>query len=163
LRLSEIINNNAECRNILDASERHAICLAMLRELPSWFGNEAAVLDYAQQCRALPFFAAFDGEQPVGMVALKPHNAFTSEICVMGVLPAYHRRGIGSALLAACEEHCKANGTQYLSVKTLADSHPSKSYAKTRAFYETAGFVPLEVFPLFWDADNPCLMMVKSL
>jgi len=137
--------------------------LAILRELPSWFGNETPVLDYAKQCRTLPFWAAFDGKQAVGFVALKPHNAFTSEVCVMGVLPAYHRKGIGRQLLACCEEFARQDGTRYLTVKTLADTHPSKSYAKTRAFYRTAGFVPLEIFPLHWDADNPCLVMVKSL
>jgi len=147
----------------LPAEQCESICLAILRELPSWFGNEAPVLDYAQQCRTLPFWAAFDGEQAIGFVALKPHNAFTSEICVMGVLPAYHRHGIGRQLLATCEEYARQNSTRYLSVKTLADTHPSKSYAKTRAFYEAAGFVPLEIFPLHWDKDNPCLVMVKGL
>ncbi|MCL2446961.1 MAG: GNAT family N-acetyltransferase [Oscillospiraceae bacterium] len=81
----------------------------------------------------------------------------------MGVLPAYHRRGIGRLLLTECEEYARDSGMRYLSVKTLTNAHPSKSYAKTRAFYEAASFVSLEIFPLHWDADNPCLVMVKSL
>ena len=56
----------------LPADQRESICLNVLRELPSWFGNEAPVLDYAKQCRTLPFWAAFDGEQAVGFIALKP-------------------------------------------------------------------------------------------
>jgi len=147
----------------LPASERQTICLEILRTLPNWFGNETALLDYAQQCRTLPFFAAFDGEQAVGFVALKSHNAFTSEICVMGVRPEHHSKGIGRALLSACEEACRANGTCFLTVKTLADTHPSESYAKTRAFYRAMDFAPLEIFPLHWDAVNPMLLMVKHL
>ena len=39
----------------------------------------------------------------------------------------------------------------------------SKSYKKTRLFYQSVGFKPLEVFPMHWDKDNPCLFMAKSL
>ena len=143
--------------------QRAGICLDILRALPEWFGNEAAVLDYAKQCETLPVFAAFEGEQAVGFVALKPHNEYTGEILVMGLLPGSHRKGIGRALLAACEEACRANGTRFLTVKTLADTHPCQDYAKTRAFYFAMGFVPLEVFPLHWDEENPCLFMAKHL
>ena len=38
-----------------------------------------------------------------------------------------------------------------------------RPYARTRSFYYKMGFVPLEVFPLFWDEDNPCLFLVKHL
>jgi len=147
----------------LSADQKHTICLDILHSLSSWFGNKAAVLDYAQQCRTLPVFAAFLEEEAIGFVALKSHNEFTSEICVMGVKPTHHGQGVGRALLVACEEICHANGTRYLTVKTLADTHPSKSYAKTRAFYRAVGFLPLEIFPLYWDKDSPCLVMAKYL
>jgi len=148
---------------------RQAICLDILRALPDWFGNAEAVIDYGQQCRALPVFAAFapgDNASPrgaVGFSALKQHNAFTSEICVMGVKPAFHHKGIGSSLLAACEDACRAGGVRFLTVKTLADTVPDESYAATRAFYRAMGFMPLEVFPLHWDEANPCLLMVKAI
>jgi len=148
---------------IEEAQQRADICLAILRALPDWFGNEAAVLDYAKQCETLPVFAAIEDEQVIGFVALKQHSEFASEVCVMGILPEAHRRGIGRALLAACEEACWANGTRFLTVKTLANSHPDGGYAKTRAFYRAMGFVPLEVFPLHWDEANPCLFMAKYL
>jgi len=143
--------------------DRQAICLDVLHALPDWFGNEAAVIDYGRQCRALPVFAAYAGGEAVGFAALKQHNAFTREICVMGVQPAHRGNGIGSALLAACEALCREEGARFLTVKTLADTVPDEGYAATRAFYRAAGFVPLEVFPLHWDKANPCLLMAKYL
>jgi hypothetical protein len=52
---------------------------------------------------------------------------------------------------------------EFLTVKTLDESRASKSYEKTRLFYLSVGFKPLEVFPLLWDKDNPCLFMAKSI
>jgi hypothetical protein len=51
----------------------------------------------------------------------------------------------------------------FLTVKTLDESRESKSYEKTRKFYLSVGFLPLEVFPLLWDENNPCLFMAKSI
>jgi len=48
-------------------------------------------------------------------------------------------------------------------VKTLDESAPDAFYAKTRQFYLRAGFKPLEVFPLHWNKENPCLFMAKPL
>jgi hypothetical protein len=45
----------------------------------------------------------------------------------------------------------------------LSAVHPDQGYAKTRAFYQAMGFCPLEELPDFWDAENPCLRMVKKL
>ena len=56
-----------------------------------------------------------------------------------------------------------AQGVRYLTVKTLAADHPDPHYAATRRFYEALGFEPLEVFPTLWDADTPCLLMLKCL
>ena len=36
-------------------------------------------------------------------------------------------------------------------------------YNGTRAFYRKEGFLPLEVFPTFWDEDNPCLFLARTV
>ena len=41
-------------------------------------------------------------------------------------------------------------------------SDVDEGYARTRAFYETRGFVPLEELHDLWD-HNPCLLLVKHL
>ncbi|MCL1882150.1 MAG: hypothetical protein FWF81_00130 [Defluviitaleaceae bacterium] len=70
---------------------------------------------------------------------------------------------IGKRLIAQCEQFCAENKIEFLTVKTLDESRESESYRKTRLFYLSVGFKPLEVFPLFWDKDNPCLFMAKYI
>ncbi|WP_419825670.1 hypothetical protein [Sphingomonas sp.] len=70
---------------------------------------------------------------------------------------------MGAAPLDEAERRLAAVGIRWLTVKTLAASHPDPHYARTRAFYEAIGFQPLEVFPTLWGDDTPCLLMVKPL
>jgi GNAT superfamily N-acetyltransferase len=93
---------------------------------------------------------------------VKQHNPLAAEIYVMGVAREHHGRGAGTALLSAAEESLLLSGVQYLHVKTLGPSRESRSYARTRAFYESRGFVPLEEFHDFW-RGNPCLLLVKRI
>jgi coenzyme F420-0:L-glutamate ligase/coenzyme F420-1:gamma-L-glutamate ligase len=50
-------------------------------------------------------------------------------------------------------------------VKTLAatNANENENHARTRAFYEAMGFVPLEVLPEPWDPRNPALQLVKRV
>ena len=146
-----------------DPAEKSALCDKILRALPHWFGNEAAIVAYVDRVRGAPVFAACENGTAIGFAAVKEHNAYTAEILVMGVLPAYHRRGAGARLVRACEAHCAARKTEYLTVKTLDASCEDKYYERTRRFYREMGFRPLEVFPLYWDKDNPCLLMAKYI
>lgn len=139
------------------------ICDLILHALPNWFGVEASITNYIQKVQTMPFWVALDGEKPVGFIALKVHNSYTSEVCVMGVLKEYHRQSIGKQLIGCCETFCINNDSEFLTVKTLDESAVSESYARTRNFYFAMGFRPLEVFPLHWDKDNPCLFMAKHL
>ena len=152
-----------EIKHVLSSSEKSSICNDTLRALSNWFGNEAAIIDYTEQVKEMPFYVAFDEDKPVGFVAIKIHNSYTAEVCVMGVLIEYHRQGIGKKLIKCCDDYCRENKMDFLTVKTLDASRESKSYEKTRLFYLSVGFKPLEVFPLFWDKNNACLFMAKSI
>jgi len=121
---------------------------AILRELPEWFGIPAAIDRYVEEIPAL---------------TTERHTPVASELYVLGVLPGYHRRGIGRRLLAHAEEALRGDGIRLLQVKTLGPSHPSAAYGRTRAFYAAMGFLPLEELPELWGADNPCLLLVKCL
>jgi GNAT superfamily N-acetyltransferase len=142
-----------------DPVERSRICANVLRDLPGWFGLAEANARYVQEVSGLPTFAVDDD----AFLALKLHTARAAEVYVMGVRPELHGRGLGSALLAAAEEHLRGRGIEYLQVKTLGPSRPSERYERTRRFYEARGFVPLEELHGVWDADNPCLILVKRL
>ena len=150
-------------REIFEPSAKSGICNAILRALPDWFGIESSIVDYVEQVQSMPFYVAYDGDKPVGFVAVKVHNVYAAEVCVMGVLSEYHRRGIGEKLVGCCEKYCREHNIEFLTVKTLDESREDEGYSRTRKFYLKVGFRPLEVFPLLWDADNPCLFMVKHI
>ncbi|MDR2589777.1 MAG: GNAT family N-acetyltransferase [Oscillospiraceae bacterium] len=145
----------------IDAEKKSKVCNDILRALPDWFGIEASIVDYVEQVKTMPFYTVYDDNKPIGFVALKSHSIFTVEIFVMGVLSDYHRQGVGQRIIEQCEHYCKENNAEFLTVKTLNETRESSSYAKTRLFYLSMGFRPLEVFPLLWGEDNPCLFMAK--
>jgi ribosomal protein S18 acetylase RimI-like enzyme len=134
----------------------------ILRALPEWFGIQGAVEDYVEQSRTLPTYLAIVDDEIVGVCLVKHHSPYSSEIYVMAVEPRSHRRGIGSALVAAVEQDLIARGIEFLQVKTLGPSYPSPEYTMTRLFYEAVGFRALEEIDGLWP-DNPCLIMVKRL
>jgi len=148
---------------IHDADEKSRICDDILRALHSWFEVEASIVSYVAEVRELPFYAAVQDSKAIGFVAVKQHGEHTAEIYVMGVLQEAHRQGIGSRLIAAAVEHCRANAIEFLTVKTLDESQPDEGYANTRKFYYAQGFRKLEVFTTLWDEQNPCLFMCKHL
>jgi GNAT superfamily N-acetyltransferase len=143
---------------IVDPAERSRICEVILRDLPEWFGIEEATAAYIRDVAELPTFAI----EADAFLALRLHFPRAAEVYVMGVRHARHGQGLGTALLAAAEEYLRGRGVEVLQVKTLGPSHPDPGYARTRAFYEARGFVPLEELLELWEA-NPCLLMVKPL
>ena len=152
-----------DIKEVLSPEDKASICNSVLRALPGWFGIESAIVDYVNDVQPMLFYAAFDNDQPVGFIAIKRHNGYTSEVYVMGILMDYHRKGIGRKLIASCEEYCREAKMEFLTVKTLDESREDSGYEKTRLFYLSVGFKPLEVFPLHWDESNPCLFMAKCI
>ena len=144
-------------------TNKAAVCRDILQALPEWFGLPHAIEDYARAVEALPMFGCVVDGAVVGFLALKSHTPVAAEAYVLGVKKPWQRRGVGRNLFGAAEQNCRESGVKFLTVKTLAASHPDAFYASTRAFYAAIGFLPLEIFPTFWNADNPCLIMVKVL
>lgn len=152
-----------EIREVVEQEIKSDICNDILRALPAWFGIESSIIEYMEIVRSIPFYAAFDNEKPVGFLAVKVHNSYTAEVCVMGILNEYQRKRIGEGLMECAECFCVDHGYKFLTVKTLDSSVDFKPYERTRQFYSKMGFIPLEVFPLHWDKDNPCLFLAKYL
>ncbi len=80
----------------------------------------------------------------------------------MAVHPHFHRLGVGRHLVEDAGRESRAAGCKLLEVKTLGPSHPDESYRRTRAFYASMGFLPVEELHDYWPG-NPCLIMVKVL
>ena len=136
----------------------------ILRRLPEWFGIEQSLRDYVDDARRLPTYLVRDPDDiVVGVLLVKRHFPSAAEVHLMAVDRAWHRRGVGRALLRALEADLAAEGVRFLQVKTLSAARPDENYARTREFYLAQGFTPLEEFSDLWDEHNPCLQLVKSL
>ena len=135
----------------------------ILRALPEWFGIEKATLQYIKDADTMPTMLVRDEGEVIGFLTIHMHFTETAEIHCMGILPQFHRQGIGKLMCESLELYLKKNGALYLQVKTLAEQRECEEYERTRKFYLAMGFSPLEVFPTLWDESNPCLVMVKSL
>ncbi len=143
---------------VLDPKARTRLCETVLRDLPEWFGIEEATAAYIREVAELPTFGVGDD----AFLSLKLHTPRAAEVYVMGVRIARHGQGLGTALLLAAEEFLVGGGFEYLQVKTLGPSWPDEGYERTRRFYESRGFVPLEEIHGLWES-NPCLLLVKRL
>jgi GNAT superfamily N-acetyltransferase len=139
-----------------------SLCRRILDALPSWFGVPESVEDYISASDRLPTAVSSVGDDDVGFLTWLVHTPFAAEIYVMGVLPNFHHRGIGRQLLNHVENLLAQDGVEFLQVKTLSPSKPDAGYEKTRAFYFSCGFRPLEELTL-WGPDNPALQMVKKV
>ncbi|MCI8627243.1 MAG: GNAT family N-acetyltransferase [Lachnospiraceae bacterium] len=148
-------------------AEKEAISRRVLAALPAWFGIPEATEEYVQTSRNLPFWAAFEktdisAGDALGFIVLKETSPATAEIYVMGVLPEWHRNGLGSGLFEALRKYAKKQGYSFLQVKTVQKGHYPE-YDHTNSFYKGIGFQELECFPTLWGETNPCQILVMSL
>ena len=142
--------------------EREAAAREVLEALPDWFGIPESREAYIRDSRAQPFWADLEDGAVRGFLALKETSPYTAELAVMGVLPAYHRQGIGRALFAAFHQYAREKGYAFLQVKTVQEGCYA-SYDQTNAFYRSLGFRELECFPTLWDPWNPCQVFVMTV
>ncbi|MDD3193697.1 MAG: GNAT family N-acetyltransferase [Oscillospiraceae bacterium] len=148
---------------ITDPAQKEAITLTVMHKLPLWFSPPEDIDRKAKIHRDYPFFAVLDGTEPAAFAAVKIHNPYTADIYNIGVLEPYQHRGLGHQLVQAILDWCRQEGFVFLTVKTLDESANYPPYDSTRAFYLREGFLPLELFPTFWDADNPCLFLARTV
>ncbi|MHB8339635.1 MAG: GNAT family N-acetyltransferase [Mycobacteriales bacterium] len=139
------------------------VCRTILRALPGWFGIEGAVKNYvAVADRSPTVIASLDGAD-VGVLTVVQHSPYAAEVYLMAVLPEHHRRGIGRKMLRHVEIALAHSGAEFLQVKTLSATRPHEGYDRTRAFYLSYGFRPLEEFPLLWGPSNPAVQLIKAV
>ena len=151
-----------DLKEISAANEKQRITRAILEALPDWFGVEESREEYIRKSADLTFYAAYDGNRPIGFICLKETGKDTAEICVMGVLKEYHRKGVGKALFGAAKKAAVCAGYSFLQVKTVQMGKYA-DYDATNRFYLSLGFKEFEVFPTLWDEWNPCQVYVMAL
>ena len=143
--------------------DRSDLCDRILRALPGWFGIEQSIVDYVAAVKTMPTFVTTNNGDEIGFLSIKQHFPDCAEAYVLGVLPGHHRRGAGRAMFAAAEQWLRDQKVRFFQVKTLAPTANYEPYDRTRKFYQSIGFTPLEIFPTLWSERNPCLLMIKSL
>jgi len=78
----------------------------IVRELPGWFGIPALIDRDVDDLSTLSTRLALDDDRAIGCLATSRHMPVASELYVLGLLPHYHRQGIGRQLLARAERRC---------------------------------------------------------
>lgn len=152
-----------EIKQVESAEEKGRVCHTVLRSLPNWFCIEEAIVDYVKECRKYPCWVMYIADTAIGIISLLEHNEHTSEIYVMGIVPEFHRHGIGARAITQVKDQLRKENKKFLTVKTLSSAHPDPYYRKTREFYLRLGFHPIEEFPTLWGKENPCLMLAMTL
>ena len=149
-------------KEVKDPDEKQRITRLILEELKEWFEVEESREGYIKDSANLPYFAAYDGDKPVGFICLFETGKDTVEIHVTGVLKEYHGKHIGRKLLEKAKKAAKKSGHSFLQVKTV-QMGKYEDYDRTNRAYIAWGFKELEVFPMLWDEDNPCQIYVMEL
>ena len=145
-----------------NAEKKQSIAREILEALPDWFAIPESREKYIKESADQPFFAAYDSEKPIGFLCLKETGKETVELCVMGVLKDYHRRGVGRKLFERAGDLARQSGYSFMQVKTVQMGRYA-DYDATNRFYLSIGFKEFEVFPTLWDERNPCQVYVIAL
>ncbi len=147
---------------VKDSEEKRVIARTVLEGLMEWFEVEESREGYIRDSADWTFLAAKEDGKVMGFLCLKETGNATVELAVMGVLKEYHRNGVGHKLVEKAREVAKADGYEFMQVKTVKMGM-YEDYDRTNLFYIGCGFKELEVFPLYWDEANPCQIYVMSL
>ena len=103
-------------------------------------------------------FIAWLGDAPVGLInTIEGYSTFKARPLMnvhdLAVLPAHRARGVGQALLAACEAHARERGCCKLTLEVLSGNQ------RALRSYERFGFAPYVLDP----AEGHALLMQKWL
>ena len=118
-----------------------------LRLHPDWEAGQAEAVRSSCTNEERDVFVAVAEERPVGFVAIAL-NAFHERmgvIDIIGVDPAYQRRGIALQLTDFAIEQMRGRGMDIAVVETGGDA----GHAPARAAYESAGFTLLPIARYF--------------
>ena len=147
---------------IKDMNEKRAIARTVLEDLTEWFEVEESREGFIRDCAEWTFLAAKENDRIMGFLCLKETGNATVELAVMGVMKEYHRNGVGRKLVEKAKEVAKADGYEFMQVKTVKMGM-YEDYDRTNLFYRSCGFKELEVLPTLWDEANPCQIYVMYL
>ena len=150
---------------IVKGTERHVdTCLRIAIGLPEFF-TATAIENMRKHFREHEFSVAIQKEEVVGFIVIQRRYPEAAEVSWIAVSRNRWDQGIGRQLVNYVADYLKKEGVKLLQVKTLSEEKEYGPYVRTRAFYRSMGFFPLETIEPYpgWDSDTPCLISVKIL
>lgn len=110
--------------------------------LPQWF-TEGGLASIKRDIYFQSGLVAENENQIIGFLTFFV-NQGVATIGWMGVLPNYHRIGIGFQLITELRSILANHTIRIIEVSTLGDSVDYEPYSRTRAFYRKNGFVDFQ-------------------
>ena len=147
---------------IKDPALKSATARKILEALHDWFEVDETREKYIADCAGWIFLAAKEEDGYAGFLCLKETGKETVELAVMGILPEYHRKGLGTALFKEAKRIAVEAGYSFMQVKTVKMG-VYEDYDITNRFYRSLGFREFEVIEEIWGKENPCQIYVMSL
>jgi ribosomal protein S18 acetylase RimI-like enzyme len=135
-------------------------CDAIIRSLPSWFGNDQGIAECAEAVRTQAGLVRVTDGVVAGFLTWKRHHPGTAEITWLAVHADHRGSGTGTELVEALVAASPA--LRYLTVKTLSAACDYEPYEATRAFYRARGFTELIELDL-WGPENPATLFLRPL
>ncbi len=152
---------NVRLRN--EATGSGSTCRRILEALPAWFGVPRSFEDCVAASDRLPAAIASVGNDDVGILTWLMHTPLVAEVYVLGVVPDFHHQDVDRRLLCHVESSIAKCGVNVLQVKTLSPRTPDDGYERTRSFYLSCGFRPVERVTDTRGQKNPALVMFKPV
>lgn len=141
------------------------LCVAVLAGLPDYFTPNTHDELRAELPHGRTWVAVDDTDGVCGFVHVMRRYPSAAEITYLAVRSKQHRRGIGRALVSHALSALAADGVAVVEAKTLDASSDYAPYVATRAFWESQGFVQVDMIdPLpGWQPGNPSAIYVAAL
>jgi ribosomal protein S18 acetylase RimI-like enzyme len=139
-------------------------CQDVVRALPDFFTADVVEQVGVELVRDRAWVSD-EGPGVTGFVIVERRFPKAAEVTWAAVHPSAQRRGIGRSLLRTALDAARADGVEVVEVKTLDASAGYEPYVATRAFWESLGFVQVDVIdPLpGWQPGNPSAIYVLPL
>lgn len=128
----------------------HTVILEIAKALPQWF-TSGGIESITKDIQFQDGIVAFEDNRAIGFLTFFVNQGIAN-IGWMGVLPEFHRRGVGEKLLQELRVVLLKHQITSILVGTLGDSVVYEPYERTRAFYRKNGFVDFQKIP---HPENP--------
>lgn len=148
---------------IIRTSNTKNICEEITKTLPMWFGISDANEKYANDANIYSSLCIKDDEKDIALLVYKKtlNKLLKKEVIDihwLGIIPEYHRKGLGTKLFNELCLIAKSENIDTITVETLDPAVKDECYLKTVSFYESLGF---EISEHFHDECKMVRMVVK--